>query len=117
MRVKLDTDNLEGLIAQYWRENPPGRIPEQDHYGIATYVLLGQEPGSFLTAVICDSLGDAFSRADGDNTECMKDVVGHFYNNVPGTAWRSKERMDAWSARGGLLNFNREDGTYENGKD
>lgn len=70
----------------------PGHIRE----GVKRYIEKGIEPGSFLTAIICNDLKESFGRADETNRARMFDIVGFFYNEAPSRCWGSQETMNRW---------------------
>lgn len=57
--------------------------------------------GDFLTAVICNNLEGACSRADDRNIHMIPVYVAYLYNETPAACWGSKEKMDAWLASRG----------------
>jgi len=63
------------------------------------YILKGIPPGSFLTAVICNDLREAFARADDTNAAMMHNWVRFFYNHAPCGCWGSPERYSNWLAK------------------
>jgi hypothetical protein len=71
-------------------------LPEHMRQGARDYIELGAKPGDFLIAVLSNDLVDAFDRADSTNIERMRDIVVWLYNEVPSTAWGSRERVKAW---------------------
>ena len=73
-------------------------IPERMMGGIKRYITHGIPPGSFLTAIICNNLTEAVARADDENMQNLPAYANYFYWEVPGNAWGSKEKMDAWMA-------------------
>ena len=66
--------------------------------GIRNYVDHGIEPGSFLSAVICNDLKAAVGAADYRNIRNIPAFVGYFYNEAPSACWGSNEKMIAWMA-------------------
>jgi len=66
------------------------------------YVEHGIQPGSFLTAVICNDLAGAIGRADDMNRAAMQDWVNFFYNDAPSICWGSPAKFNAWIAQGGM---------------
>lgn len=54
--------------------------------------------GDFLTCCLQNDLHGALSRADDDNMHNIPAVVAYLYNEMPGTCWGSKEKVDAWIA-------------------
>lgn len=73
-------------------------IPNYMWGAIERYVQAGIPPGDFLTAVICNDLREAVGRADDINLKNLPAYVAYFHNEVPGLAWGSKEKMQAWMA-------------------
>ena len=73
-------------------------IPAHMMTAIEDYVENGIEPGSFLTAVICNDLRGAVGHADAENKGLLGEYVQYFHNEAPGACWGSKARMDAWIA-------------------
>lgn len=71
-------------------------VPGHGAPGIARYVIYGIEPGGFVTAVIENSLCEAFGRADETNRAALFEIVKYFYNEVPAPAWGSREKRLAW---------------------
>lgn len=74
-------------------------IPEAMLDGIALYLNFGILPGSFLRAVISDSLSEACAHADAVNLHNLPAYVTYFFNEVQSEAWGSKEKMIAWSEK------------------
>jgi hypothetical protein len=52
--------------------------------------------GSFVEAVLCNDLREAFSRADEDNILAMFHTVAWCYNYLPGLCWGSREAFKRW---------------------
>ena len=65
---------------------------------VKLYILKGFPPGSFLTAVLCNDLREAFACADDENAAAMRDWVRFFYNCAPAGCWGSPDRFQAWMA-------------------
>jgi len=63
---------------------------------IDLYIDHGCEPGSFLTAIICNDLKHSVMCADHENLNNIPAYVSYFYNEVPGPAWGSIENMKSW---------------------
>lgn len=75
-------------------------LPEHMRDGARLYIEYGVEPGSFMSAVICNDLREAMGRADSINRERLFDIVCWFHNEAPSMSWGSREKMRAWvSAR------------------
>ena len=71
-------------------------IPERMMPAIDRYITQGISPGTFLTAVICNNLHDALSRADDENLQNLPAFVAYFYNNAPAPCWGSPAKMKKW---------------------
>jgi len=71
-------------------------IPEYMRDGIAMYIKYGVDPGSFLTAVICNDLKNAVGQADEINLKNIPAYVNYFYNHAPIDCWGSKAAMNGW---------------------
>lgn len=71
-------------------------IPEYMLGAARRYILQGIPPGSFLTAVICNDLREAFANADDTNAAMMQGWVRFFYNYAPSGCWGSPEAYSDW---------------------
>jgi hypothetical protein len=74
-------------------------IPERMLEGLRDYIENGHEPGSFLTAVICNDLNEACARADEENLHNLPAYVAYLYNEAPWPSWGSAEKMASWMER------------------
>ena len=81
------------------------RIPGHMREGTALYLLYGVPPGSFAQAVFSNDLLGAFGRADDVNTAHMREWAHFVYNEMPIGAHGSRENVEAWIKRGGLLHY------------
>ena len=63
---------------------------------IKDYVEHGYDPGSFLSAVICNNLREAVNRADDGNMRNLPAFVIFLCNNTPAGCWGSKRNMEWW---------------------
>jgi hypothetical protein len=80
------------------------KLRQSEHHPISESILGGLErylnhgimPGGFLTAVLENNLKEAFGRADNENSENMKNIVGYCYNEIPSAAWGSREKIKEW---------------------
>jgi hypothetical protein len=63
------------------------------------YINQGIMPGGFLTAVLENNLKESFGRADHENAKNLHNIVGYIYNNIPSSAWGSREKIDQWLER------------------
>lgn len=80
-----------------WSLIPPHMIG-----GLRRYIEYGIEPGSFLTALLCNDLRRTFECADDDNRRCVENYVRFLYNYGPWECWGSPQKFDAWCKQGGL---------------
>ena len=80
-------------------------LPEHCRDGMRRYIENGIIPGSFLQAVICNDLVEAYGQADTINTMFMRNYARFLYNEAPKmpiSSWGSKEIMITWHEKGGL---------------
>ena len=54
------------------------------------------DPGGFLTAVLCNDLAKAVSKADDRNVELIPNYVRLLYNHAPMDCWGDDETVDNW---------------------
>lgn len=77
-------------------------LPEHMGGTVRRYIENGISPGHFLTAVICNDLREACSRADDENRRLLFEYVGFFYSHAPSDCWGGPEKYKAWMQHGGL---------------
>lgn len=78
-----------------------GTIPVSIRRAIIAHAQRGQECGHFVTAVLENDLTQAVMRADDENLQRLRDIVGYCYNQLPGPSWGSPAAVKAWRKRGG----------------
>ena len=78
------------------------KLPSHMQDAAKRYIEKGIRPGHFLTAVICNDLFGAVAHADDTNVKALKTWVQFWYNEAPGSCWKSKDIMTAWVKQGGL---------------
>lgn len=71
-------------------------LPEHMVGAMQRYLFDKIEPGSFLTAVLCNDLREAISRADSINKYKLADTVTFCMMVLPIGAWGSEEKVNAW---------------------
>jgi len=71
-------------------------VPHHVIDGLSLYVLLGIQPGHFLTAVLENDLRESFARADEECRRGLFALVCFLYNGIPARAWGSPERVEQW---------------------
>ena len=78
------------------------RLPVHIRDGMQRYIEQGIEPGSFLTAVLCNDLMGAVGKADEVNLPKLWQICSFLYNDAPSPSFGSVEAFRAWIDRGGL---------------
>lgn len=75
-----------------------------DKYGVGhagkslwRWIERGCTPGGFLTAVLCNDLARAVSRADDRNVELIPNYVRLLYNHAPADCWGSEQNFHQWT--------------------
>jgi hypothetical protein len=71
-------------------------IPEHMRMALLRYVQDRIQPGHFLTAIICNDLRNAVSRADDQNLQLLKLYLQWFYNIAPAVCHGSYAAMKQW---------------------
>ena len=71
-------------------------IPAYMLRAVNRYILNGDTPGDFLTAVITNDLREAIARADDHNQVNLPAYIAYLHNEAPGQCWGSPEKMTAW---------------------
>lgn len=77
-------------------------VPRNNHEALASWVVHGIVPGSFLCAVLRNNLKEACSRADFGNRISLHNTVAWLYNEAPEICWGSEHNFDAWRNAGGM---------------
>lgn len=72
------------------------QLPEHMRETARAYAEEGLPPGGFLTAILCNDLAAAASRADGVNQAALFDWANWLYSALPRSAWGSAENVLAW---------------------
>jgi hypothetical protein len=74
--------------------------------GLELYFERGIEPGSFMTAVLCNDLKGACARADWMNQRLIFQTVEWLYNEAPAGSWGSPEAYETVIRAGGSMGRN-----------
>lgn len=82
-------------------------IPQHTRESLMNYFNNCWEPGGFLTAVLCNDLYAAATKADHVNGPELANIVKWIINNAPYGSWGDKEAFNGW------LNKNRYQQAYE----
>lgn len=77
------------------------KLPEHLRAGMQRYIEHGIEPGSFLTAVLCNDLMGAMARSDETTRAELWSICAFLYNEAPAICFGSVEAFEAWLQRGG----------------
>lgn len=72
------------------------RLPEAMREHARAYVEDHHPVGGFLTAVLSNSLIDAFGLADEENRAAMADWALWLWNDIPSACWGSRAKVEAW---------------------
>jgi len=72
------------------------KVPEHMREGLERYVEHHIRPGSFLMAVLENNLVLAAGRADDINRMYLMQWADVLYNELPGSCWGSKEKVQNW---------------------
>lgn len=78
-------------------------LPERFRGGVVRHVLFGIEGGHFLNAVMENNLFSAVGRADLSALDSLPAICRFMYNYAPSDCFGSKEKAQAWLAKGGAL--------------
>jgi hypothetical protein len=89
-RVAIAIRMLEPLRFEY------ETLPLYEH--LVRYRDEGHPVGDFLTALLSNDLVAACGHADDTNLWLLPIYVAFLYNEMPGTAWLSREAVAAWLA-------------------
>lgn len=71
-------------------------LPEHMRRGMQNYLEHGIEPGSFLSAVLCNDLKGAVGAADHINLQYLTNIVAYCYNEIPAECWGSEDKFNRW---------------------
>lgn len=77
-------------------DSQQGPVPEHILPGIARYLVSGIVPGDFLTAMLTNDLRGVIQGADDQNIMALPAIWNFLYNNIPSSAWGSRERLAKW---------------------
>jgi len=77
-------------------------LPPHMREGAKLYVEQGIGQGHFLTAVLCNDLVKACSRADSINQREITTWASWLYNEAPAECWGSKEKVKTWIKHRGI---------------
>lgn len=77
---------------------PSPHFPVRDDIlpALERYLNNGIMPGGFLTACLENNLSEAFGRADRDNSQNLRNIIGYIYNYLPSNTWGSPEKVTTY---------------------
>lgn len=79
-------------------------LPDYMWGGVQRYLEHKIEPGSFLLSVLENApFTEVIARADVTNQSLLREWGLFCYNDLPGWAWGSKEKVQAWLTLKGLV--------------
>jgi hypothetical protein len=71
-------------------------IPQKTMESLRRYISHGLPPGHFVTAVLCNDLRGAVTRADDDNAHALIDIVQWVHSHAPIACWGSPQAVQRW---------------------
>lgn len=98
----LDTKHQNYAVERLEIAMKEWQIPESMRDGLRLYLSDGIEPGSFLSACLCNDFKGACFAADSHNVLILKQYAGVIVNSMPSASQGDNERFMKWVAHGGL---------------
>lgn len=83
-------------IAPEFPDICPHGLPVRFYETLRHYLGARRQPGSFMTAVLSNDLVEAVGHGDDVALSNLKRLVQFIYCHVPGKAWGSKTKVEAW---------------------
>ncbi len=78
-----------------------GNLPNISQEALKRYFVYGLEPGSFLTALLCDRpWTEVMSRADHWNKSLLADYLYWLQEHAPAGSWGSEQAVGSWLNKG-----------------
>jgi len=71
-------------------------------YSIRAYMMVGQQPGGFLTNAPENDFAAAVTSADGTTQTILREVGLYLYNYTTTHSWGSEKTVRKWIQKGGL---------------
>lgn len=90
--MKLTKHSANRLMTslQYWR------VPRDFSEPMFNYLVHGFEPGSFFKGWYANDASSIIHSHPGNSVEALKDLMKWMLNCMPGEAWGSHEKVNAW---------------------
>ncbi len=89
------------LKKSYRNANLPPYMME----GIIEYVMIGREPGGFLTSLLSNDLVGTYQKADPENTRFLREWIKWMWLAIPSVCWGSRKEVRKWREKGGIEGF------------
>ncbi len=78
-------------------------IPPYMHRSLVRYILLGEFPGSFLSALLDGDLFATLAYADDTNIKILHQYGNFLHNNAPRKCFGNSDSVLWWGKHGGQL--------------
>ncbi len=78
-------------------------IPPYMHRSLVRYILIGEFPGSFLSAVLDGDLFAVLAYADDTNIKILHQYGNFLHNHAPRACFGTPDSVSQWGKRGGQL--------------
>jgi hypothetical protein len=76
-------------------------VPPNIKAAIDNWVLKGEAPGGFTTAVIKNDLFGAMRHGDPESIANLKDITNYIIESIPADCWGDRDKVAKWAAFGG----------------
>lgn len=86
----------EAIGREDWGDGLSKLVPEHLQMGIAFWLLFGEVPGHFLSAVLKGNLFEAIGRADDHSLAALPSICRFFYNYAPAGSYGSESKFKNW---------------------
>lgn len=77
-------------------------LPEPTRTALANYIVFGQRPGSFLSALLKNDLRGTVTLADKDNMALIWRYITLLYHEAPSLSYGSEQNFNDWIANKGM---------------
>jgi len=94
----------------WYKSQPP--IPLNTINQLENYVIKGDRPSGFLSAVLKNNLFSSFALADEYNKPAMSTLVTFINSKCPSGCYGGPNAVDSWIDRGGLEDLGHSDDPY-----
>lgn len=87
-----------------WRVECDDGLPnlaERFREPLRAYLMRGADPGSMLRGCLENDFVAAVCNAHASDIADLPAIARFIYNCIPGVAWGSRERREAWERQGG----------------